>query len=320
MSSRVLITGSSGFIGTSVCERLGEKNDREIHGVDRVPPKERFEGVVYHSAELSSQAQVRRVVQSVEPDIIVHLAAQARVGPSLIDPYATYRDNVVATVNLVSAAIGLGTDFRRLVYASSETVYGRARKYPTPESAKPNPGSPYAASKAASEALVLAALGSKATILRSGMGYGPRSDPQAQVVAKFLVKALSDDSLCFPARRPGLRHPTRDLNFVSNFVDGLEQAIELSADGIYNIASGHEVSILDLAHRVISAAGSGRVEHSDEYQYRAGEEGLRTWLDITRAKDRLGYRPRIDLETGLALTARWMRDNRLESMPRRDAG
>ncbi len=118
---RILLTGSSGFIGTSFLE--ARSGHDELHGVDRRPPLEPVEGVDYHVADLCDSDRVSSLVQRISPEVVIHLAAQARVEPSFEDPVGTYRDNVVATIHLIRAALQLGTDFKTFVYASSETVY-----------------------------------------------------------------------------------------------------------------------------------------------------------------------------------------------------
>ncbi len=302
---KVLVTGSSGFIGTTFIEACS--GAYEVHGLDRRDPTERMPTVRYHLGELANADEVSTCVRGIAPHAIVHLAAQARVEPSFEDPASTYRDNVLGTINLIRAALQLGGSFRTFLYASSETIYGPSIEYPTPETAVPNPQSPYAASKAAAEHLVRSAFDGRALILRSGMGYGPRSDPRAQVVAKFVERALRDEVLPFPAGLAPEDHPTRDLNFVSNFVDGARLALDSGATGTFNVASGREISILKLAHEVVRKAGKGRIDFTPTYHYRRGEQGLRTWLDISKAKDAFGYSPRIDLDEGLGRTVQWMR-------------
>jgi len=300
---KILLTGSSGFIGTSFLE--ARSGHDELHGVDRRPPLEPVEGVDYHVADLCDSDRVSSLVQRISPEVVIHLAAQARVEPSFEDPVGTYRDNVVATIHLIRAALQLGTDFKTFVYASSETVYGPAIAYPTPETVSLNPQSPYAASKAAAEMLVRSAFDGRALIVRSGMGYGPRSDPKVQVVAKFVQRSLRNEPLLFPAGPVQGGHPTRDLNFVTNFVDGVRLALDAGASGTFNIASGQEISILELGEAIVDRARSGRVEFSAAFQYRRGEAGLRTWLDITKARETFGYRPKVLLPGGLTASIDW---------------
>lgn len=307
---KILVTGTSGFIGTSFCERFARSRQFEVVGVDRAAPSESFAGVEYHTIDLTDRRAVRGLVSAVSPEAIFHLAAQARVEPSMARASPTYYDNVLATVNLLDAVESPGPGLDRFVYASSETVYGRADSYPSREEDRPNPQSPYAASKAACELLVSAALRGKALVLRSGMGYGPRSDPRAQVVARFATRALEGRPILFPKGLAPDRHPTRDLNHVQNFLDGVELALRSGASGTYNVASGREVSILTLAERVVAEVGSGSISFVDDFRYREGEEGLRTWLSIEKARDAFGYRPRVTLDEGLAATVDWYRSHR----------
>jgi dTDP-glucose 4,6-dehydratase len=306
---RFLVTGTSGFIGTSFCERFASLPGKDIVGIDRRPPRETFNGVRYSSVELRNDDAVSRLVRHEEPEVIVHFAAQARVDPSLTSSVTTYRDNVEATINLIAAAESLGNRLERFIYASSETVYGNASSYPTKEASPLNPSSPYAASKAACELLVTRALGDRALVLRSGMGYGPRSDPTAQVVGKFVTRALRNQPLLFPRSVPRDRHPTRDVNFVTNFLDGLDLAIKAGASGTFNVASGQEVSILTLAECVVDLVGQGSVEFADEFSYRAGEPGQRTWLDISKAEETFAYRPKMLLPEGLRTSIDWYRSH-----------
>jgi UDP-glucose 4-epimerase len=302
---RILVTGSSGFIGTWMCRVLRSAHD--VHGLDLRDPATPIEGVQYMRGDLRDTAELNTLVRRSRPEVIVHLAAQARVEPSFADPAETYDANVVGTANLIRAGISLGGGLRTFAYASSETVYGPASAYPCQEDSALRPQSPYAASKAASELLVNAAFERRSLILRSGMGFGPGSDPRAQVVARFIERALHNEPLMFPAETPPLGHPTRDVNYVTNFVEGAQLAIEASVSGTFNISSGREISILALAKKVLEHAGTGRIERSASYRYRRGEEGLRTWLDISKAKEAFGYAPRTTLDDGLDRTIAWAR-------------
>jgi nucleoside-diphosphate-sugar epimerase len=306
---KLLVTGTSGFIGTSFCERLSGNRAFDVVGLDRRPPRETFATVEHISADLTDRAAVVETFRRLEPDVIVHLAAQARVDPSLVVASPTYSDNVVATLNLIAGAEKLGRRAPTFVYASSETVYGAASVYPSPESVALNPLSPYAASKAASELLVTRAFPSKSLILRSGMGYGPRSDPSAQVVGRFITRALAGKPLLFPVGMPASAHPTRDVNYVENFLDGVELGLRAGATGTFNVASGRELSVLDLAKFVVRAVGRGEVVMTDQFHYRPGETGGRTWLDISKAHDSFGYAPRVGLDAGLHRATRWYASN-----------
>jgi len=306
---KVLVTGSSGFIGTNFCEKFHNSRRYDIVAVDCRPPREEFPGVVYETADLRDREAIRRVVQASEPAIVVHLAAQARVEPSLVNPGETYQRNVAGTVNLLEATLDGRKDLECFVYASSETVYGPATEYPTPETSALHPQSAYAASKAACELLVRNVNGLPYLILRSAMGYGPRSNPREQVVAKFLAKALRDEPILFPQDVPKHLHPTRDINYVQNYLEAMDRALVAGAEGIFNVGSGQETSILDLASEIVELVGSGSITFDSHFQYRSGELGLRTWLDTGRASEAFGYRPRITRRDGLVGTLDWLSRN-----------
>ncbi len=306
---RALVTGTSGFIGTNLCERFSSSRRYELIGVDCRQPRERFPHVKYVCVDLRDRHAVRDFILSEEPEVIVHLAAQARVEPSLVDPIDTYDRNVLATMNLLDAALALGNRLECFVYASSETVYGPSDRYPTPEDAPLRPQSAYAASKAACEFLVRNANGLPHLIFRSAMGYGPRSNPKEQVVAKFIVKALSGKPILFPEGLAESRHPTRDINHVHNYLDAMERALAAGARGTYNVGSGHETSILELARRIVALSGTGSLAFDAAYAYRPGELGLRTWLDTRNAEEAFGYRPKLSLDEGLRGTTAWYADH-----------
>lgn len=306
---RLLVTGSSGFIGTNFCDRFRNSRQYDLVAVDCREPRERFPHVKYVTTDLRDRQAVRRLVLAEEPGVIVHLAAQARVEPSLLNPIDTYDRNVVATLNLLDATLQLRNKLECFFYASSETVYGPSDRYPTPEDSLLRPQSAYAASKAACELLVRNTNGLPHLIFRSAMGYGPRSNPREQVVAKFIAKALRQEPILFPQDVPAHRHPTRDVNYVQNYLDAMEQALAAGAEGIFNVGSGEETSILDLASEIVELVGRGSIAFDAYFLYRPGEIGLRTWLDTSRANEAFGYQPKISRKEGLLGTLNWLSRN-----------
>ena len=299
---RVLITGISGFVGTSVAEHLTQNTDHEFFGSDLYKPTEGFTNVKYVYGDLRQRSHVDALIGFVKPDVVIHFAAQARVEPSLVDPVGTYRSNVDATINIMEAC--LKHQVGRLVYASSETIYGEADRYPEKEHYHFRPDNAYAASKAACDILVSNCHGLKSVVVRSAMGYGPRSPPN-QVVTKFMLKAIDGKGLLFPDGP--VRHPTRDMNYIGNFVEGIRLILQHpDVTGIFNIGSGEEIDMLSLAEKIISIVGNGQIVYDHNFKYRPGEEGKRTWLDITKAKITFGYNPEIHLNEGLERTYNWL--------------
>lgn len=288
-------------------EFLASRDGYDVLSLDRVAPRERFGGSEVHErCDLLFKPKVEGLLRWYRPDAVLHFAAQARVDPSIVDPLGTYELNVEATLNVMRACKQIGVP--HLVVASSEAIYGKARRYPSAENDDFNPANPYAASKVAVDVIcqqfdrVL-----PTCVVRSGMGWGPRSNPKEQVVAKFIVKALKDEPLKFPAG--AVQHPTRDLNHVADFAAGIERVIQARARGVYNLSGGREYTVLELAERVVAAVGGGRIELNPSYQYRKNEEGFRTWLDISKARVDLGHEPQRHFEgDALADTIKWYRN------------
>jgi len=301
---KVLLTGASGFVGTTFCEYFHKRYD--LVGVDWNPPRERFPNVKYYQADILNLNQLKEVFFKENPSRVVHLAAQARIEASLINPMGTFQINVAGTINMLEMAKLLNLD--QFIYVSSEVIYGVADSYPCKEIQSFKPDSPYAASKVSGDVITQNARGINWVVARPGMGYGPRSNPKEQVVARFLWNIIHGKPLRFPTRKTVV-HPTRDLNYIGNFMDGLELVIEKNARGIYNLASGQEVSMLSLAETIIEVLKKGEVVFDEEFHYRYGEEGMRTWLDISKAKAELGYEPKVSLEEGIAITYEWLKNH-----------
>lgn len=263
-------------------------------------PREIFGPLTVVIGDLLNRTFLEELFKKFKFDVILHFAAQARVEPSYADPIATYRTNVEVTINLLEMARRNGI---YMVYASSEVIYGSADRYPTAEHYHLRPDSPYAASKAACDLLVQQCGG---TVIRSGMGYGERSPP-SQVITKMILRCMDDKPLLFPAGP--VQHPTRDVNYVRDFTEGVAKVLQKGiTKGVFNMGGGREVDVLTLAEKVIATVGRGRIEYSKDFHYRPGEEGRRTWLDNTKAKITFGYEPKYSLEKGLDITYNWLKE------------
>lgn len=300
----ILLTGASGFVGTTFIEYFHKKYD--LIAVDWKEPKEMFPNVKYYQTDILNPQQLKEVFQKENPSRVVHFAAQARIDASLVNPIGTFQINVAGTINMLEMAKLMNLE--QFIYVSSEVIYGKAEVYPCKEIQSFKPDSPYAASKVSGDVITQNAKGINWVVARPGMGYGPRSSPKEQVVARFLWNVIHDKPLRFPADK-NVVHPTRDINFIFNFMDGLELLIEKNARGIYNLGSGRETSLLELAAIIESTLANqgARIEYDPEFHYRPGEEGMRTWLDISKAKTELGYDPKVTFDEGIPITYDWLR-------------
>ena len=296
---KILVTGASGFVGTNISEHLADKY--EIIGTDMNRQKEHTCNMVV--GDLLDRRMLETLFKRWDFDVILHFAAQARVDPSFADPIGTYRANVETTINLLEIA---KTKNIRFIVASSEIIYGKADEYPCKEHFHLRPDSPYAASKAALDLMVQQV--PNTVVIRSGMGYGPRSPP-SQVITKFILTCMRGGDLTFPTSTSDpVVHPTRDVNYIGNFVRGIEQLLEHpEISGVFNMGSGQEVDLLSLARKVIATVGNGEIVYSSNFHYRHGEEGKRTWLDNSKAQEAFGYEPQIKLDEGLQMTYDWLK-------------
>jgi len=296
-----LITGGGGFIGSNITRYLVERGEK-VRILDNFSTGKRenlagLEGKI----ELveGDIREVFTVVRSLEGiDYILHQAALPSVPRSVADPLTTNNVNLIGTLNLLEAA----KDFpiKRLVIASSSSVYGDTDSLPKKESLTPAPLSPYAASKLAVEYYAKVfhnVYGVESVILRYFNIFGPNQDPTSQysaVVPKFITSILQDK----PVTIFGDGEQSRDFTFVDNVVSAniLAAKADSISGEVINIASGVETTVNELietietivgkkAKRVYLAERAGDVKHS--------------LADISKAKKLLGYSVTTDLKRGL---------------------
>ena len=301
--SRYLVTGCAGFIGSHLVDRLLRRGD-EVIGVDAFSDyyaRERKEanlaGVREHHG--FSFAEVDLAEGALEPlvagaDGVFHLAAQPGVRGSWGDTFAVYvRDNIYATQRLFEAAAGAE---RRVVMASSSSVYGNAEAYPTSEDAVPRPVSPYGVTKLACESLARTyfdTLGLEVVSLRYFTVYGPRQRPD--MAFSRIVSALLDGTTF---RLFGTGAQSRDFTYVA---DAVEATIATMTDGpgsrIYNVGGGSETT-LERAIEICERLAGRRLDVRREPS--AVGDVRRTAADTSLLRSELGWTPRTSLDTGLA--------------------
>jgi UDP-glucose 4-epimerase len=306
---RVLVTGGAGFIGSHLVDRLTNAG-HSVVALDNLSTGKKTN--LANSERCPNfqlvQADVRRIPRSFvkrvrRVDRIVHLAALTSVQQSMRDPVTTTEVNVVGTLNILKAAKMLRAE--RILFASSAAVYGAPQTFPITEEASSKPISPYGASKAASEHY----LGSfeenhgiEAVSLRFFNVYGPRQTPNqyAGVISIFSKRALKHQ----PLRIFGDGSQTRDFIYVLDVVNATVAALEKNLDSrVFNIASGHETSILELAKTIQNIAKSqSKLEF---YPPRTGDI-VRSVADISKAQNELGLIDGTSLDRGLSATVKWL--------------
>ncbi len=314
---RAVITGTAGFIGSHLAERL-VGDGWEVTGLDAftayydpadkdanlagLREEPRFDLI---RADLVT-APLRRLL--AERPLIVHLAAQPGVRGSFGDGFERYvHDNILATQRLFDAARDAGCP--RVVYASSSSVYGDAATYPCVENSTPTmPRSPYGVTKRTCEKLaeVYRDLGLDAVGLRLFTVYGPRQRPD------MAIRRLCEAAVGGPAfRLNGDGSQIRDFTYIDDAVDAIARS--LSADGpgdVLNIGGDQEATMIELIEIIESLAG-----RAIPVEYAPVQLGdvRRTGGDTSRARDRLGWAPRADLRGGVRAELDWVSRRRAEA-------
>ena len=297
---RAVVTGGAGFIGSHLVDALVARGD-DVLVVDdlstgrreRVNTDARFLQLDIRDAEGVAGAWA-----ADRPEVCFHLAAQADVRVSVADPARDAEVNVLGTINVLQASHEHET---QVVFSSTGgAIYGECEE-PAPETAPREPISPYGTSKLAGEEYLAMAnrlYGEGHVALRFGNVYGPRQDPhgEAGVVAIFFGRLLEGQ----PPRIFGDGSQTRDYVYVGDVVQATLSAAG-HAGGVFNVGTGTETSVVDLAAACMRVSG---VELEPVFEPARLGELQRSVLDPALAERELGFRTAVDLEAGLAETWR----------------
>jgi nucleoside-diphosphate-sugar epimerase len=303
-----LVTGGAGFIGSNLVRSLAAAGE-EVRVLDDLSTgrPENLDGVgglvELVEGDVRNQLQVRKAVVGAE--VVYHLAALPSVARSVADPRASHQVNVDGTLNVLLAAGEAGV--RRLVYASSSSVYGDTPELPKHEGMPVSPRSPYAAAKLAGEAYCRAfacVFPLETVCLRFFNVFGPRQDPTSQyaaVVPRFVTRMLAGQ----PAEVVGDGRQTRDFTFVDNAVEACRLAAVAGPQAVgeaMNVGCGDRISVLDLTGLVNDLLG----EAIEPVFTPARPGDVRdSQAAIAKAGRLLGYRPLVAVRDGLAETVRW---------------
>jgi UDP-glucuronate 4-epimerase len=310
----ILLTGAAGFIGSHVADRLLELGE-EVVGLDSFDPyydpaikRENIRSALTSPSFRLIEGDIRdRTVLDAafsdkRFDAVVHLAARAGVRPSINDPLAYVDVNVKGTINLLEAARAAGVG--RFVLASSSSVYGVGTQAPFREDAAcDRPVSPYAASKRGMEHFARAwheLYGLDIACLRFFTVYGPRQRPE---MAIHLFARLIEAGRPVPFFGDG--GSARDYTYVADAVDGTMAALYRSRGfETYNIGESRTVKLSELVTLIEDAMG--KKAELDRRGDQPGDVPL-TSADLTKSRERLGYRPAVGMEEGLRRFVEWMR-------------
>jgi len=320
-----LVTGAAGFIGSHLCERLLELGHRVV-GVDAFtdyyprPVKEgNLAGFRGHPAFRLVEADLGRADLAGlvgEVDFVLHQAGQPGVRPSWGSHFDQYvARNLLATQRLLETVRG-SRRLRRMVFASSSSVYGQARELPLREESLPQPYSPYGVTKLAAEHLCRLYhqnFGVPIVALRYFTVYGPRQRPDMGF-HRFIRAALAEQPI--PVYGDG--EQTRDFTYVADTVEANLLALTGPvAGGLFNIGGGSRVSVNEILRTLEEVMG---VAVRREAQPEQPGDVRHTWADTTRARELLGFRPGVSLRTGLERQVAWLRQHPEIDLPAAQAG
>ena len=302
---RALVTGGAGFIGSHLVDALVEAG-HEVVVVDDLSSGRRenlqwalARGARLIRADVRAANRMRRLLRSVRPEVVFHLAAQIDVSRAVADPLFDATANVLGTIAVLDAACACGA--RRFVLASTGgAIYGDAEQIPTPEHATIAPLSPYGAAKAAAEqyvALYERLHGLSTMSLRLANVYGPRQGASGEggVIARYCRARIA--GVAAPVYGDGLQ--TRDYVHVHDVAAAFVAAGEGATAGPLNVGTSTETTVLDLI---------ARLGLRPEFRPVRPGEVRRSCLDAGAARQVLGWSPRVSLADGLADTLAWAND------------
>jgi UDP-glucose 4-epimerase len=306
-----LITGISGFIGSSLARELLKRGET-VRGVDNFSTGKRenlteiADRIDFHEADILDLVAMHKACAGV--DYVLHQAAIPSVPKSVLDPLGSNQANIDGTVNLLLAA--RDAKVKRVVYAASSAAYGDTPTLPKHERMNPDPISPYAVGKLASEHYMTSfyrCYGLETVSLRYFNIFGPRQDPSSPysgVLAKFITLMLQGQQ---PAVF-GDGEQSRDFTYIDNAVEANLLACKApaarAAGQVFNVAIGRRVTLNETFKLL-----QGLTSYTGSMKYGPEREGdiKHSLADISKAEAGLGYKPVVDFEEGLRRTVEWYR-------------
>src|SRR3954465_15057743 len=309
--SLYLITGMAGFIGSSIARALLGRGER-VRGIDNFATGNRqnvaeiLDRIDFREADILDLEAMHKACAGV--DFVLHEAAIPSVPKSVLDPLGSNRANIDGTVNVLVAA--RDAQVKRVVYAASSSAYGDTPTLPKDEQIKPDPISPYAVAKLASEHYMTSfyrCYGLETVCLRYFNIFGPRQDPSSPysgVLAKFITQMLNDEQpMIF-----GDGEQSRDFTYIDNAVEANLLACKAekskAAGQVFNVATGRRVTLNETFKALQPLTSySGQLKYGPA----RGGDVKHSLADISLAEAGLRYRPSVDFEEGLRRTVEWYR-------------
>lgn len=303
----VLVTGGAGFIGSHLVDALVEKGYGVIV-VDNLSSGKASNlnsYALFYEQSVEDEEMMERIFSLHKPEYVFHLAAQASVAVSVREPSRDAKVNILGSLVLLEKSVKYGV--KKFIFSSTGgAIYGEEVKvFPTPETEIPKPVSPYGIAKLCVEKYLeffAREYGLKYTSLRYSNVYGPRQDPygEAGVVAIFVERMLKDE----PVLIYGDGEYVRDYVYVKDVVEANLLAMERGDNEVFNIGTGRGTTVNELFRMLKELTGYRR-----DPVYAPPRKGdvRKSALDCRKAKEILGWEPKVSLEEGLAMTVEYFR-------------
>jgi len=311
----VLITGAGGFIGSHLTERLVNLgatvkafvryNSRNNWGLLELLSKEKLNEIEVILGDLKDSDAIRRITKDV--DMIFHLGALIAIPYSYISPRETIETNIMGTFNIMTAA--KENQVGKVIHTSTSEVYGTARYVPIDENHPLQGQSPYSASKIGADKITESFFYSydlPVTIIRPFNTYGPRQSARA-IVPTIITQALTQNKIYL-----GSTYPTRDLTYITDTIRGFIKIAESpkSIGETINIGSNYEISIDELAKKITEMINPKiKIITTTQRIRPKRSEVERLFVDNSKAKKLLNWKPKVNLNNGLKKTIDWISKN-----------
>jgi len=311
-NKNILLTGAGGFIGSHLTEHLVNLganvkafvryNSRNDCGQLEYLPENILSKITIVAGDLRDLDAVKNVV--TDADIIFHLGSLIAIPYSYVHPMEVIDTNIIGTTNILIAA--KDNPVEKIIHTSTSEVYGTAKYVPINEKHPLQGQSPYSASKIGADMIANSFYKSfnlPIAIIRPFNTYGPHQSARA-VTPTIITQALTKKVI-----QLGSLHPTRDLTFVSDTIEGFIKIAEKekAVGEVINIGSGFEISIGDLAEKILQLTQSKATIKVDKKRVRPKDSEVeRLWADAGKARKMLGWQPKVNLDDGLKKTIKWI--------------
>ena len=301
----VLVTGGAGFIGSHLADRLVEKGNK-VAVIDDLSTGKKSnlnKRAAFYKVDVGGP-KVSQIFKKERPDVVFHFAAHIEARESVKNPVFDAKANILTTLNLLENCRRFKV--KKIIFASSGgEIYGRAKEIPTSETYLPAPLSPYGVAKLAVEGYLYSY--SKVhnlpfAALRFGNIYGPRQNPygEAGVVAIFTNKMLKGEQPFIH----GDGRQTKDYLFIDDAIRAVVLVLEKGFNGIVNIGTGKETSVMGIFKKIKRLTGSKVKEKHVPFPSIGFDRGC---LSIKKAKKELDWEPKIGFEEGIEKTVEWFK-------------